>query len=89
MCKEKQKVAIERRTEKVVASLRGKIVKVVKERAKAVVTLPKRKREMKIAMMSMNKVKKWLNFDDKYWAKIVGLQGLMKIHWGKIQKDLV
>lgn len=35
---------------------------------------------MEITMISMNKANKWLNSDDMFWARLVGLEGLMKIH---------
>jgi len=80
MGEEKQRVAIERRAKRMATTLRGKMVRVGKERTEVIVTLPKKKREMEIAMISMNKAKKWLNFDDMFWARSVGLKGLMKIH---------
>lgn len=35
---------------------------------------------MEIAMISMNEAKKWLNSNDMFWARSVGLEGLMKIY---------
>jgi SepF-like predicted cell division protein (DUF552 family) len=77
---EKQRVAIERRVKRMTTTLGGKMARVGKEKVVAIVTPPKRKRETKITMIYMNKPKKWLNSDDMFWARLVGLEGLMKIH---------
>ncbi len=45
---------------------RGKMVRTWKERIEVVVISPKRKKETKITIISMNKVKKWLNSDNGY-----------------------
>jgi hypothetical protein len=60
-CKKKQ-----RRAKRVATMFRGKMVRTWKERIEVVVISPKRKKETKITIISMNKVKKWLNSDNGY-----------------------